>query len=270
MSQNLTVIKEQEVLKKTFRVYGSPEEPLFLARDVAELLGYEEKHVSDMLDMVDDFEKVKLYGTICYPDNGGSPVVMGVSTRWFVTEDGLYEILMQSRKPLAKEIKKQVKLILKQIRNTGGYIPISQEDDEESFMAKALIIAHKTLEKKDQLIRNQQQLIEEMQPKVSFADRLLKSKDNVLVREFSKILQDEGFTLGEKKLYKWLRENKYLMGNNEPYQAYMKYFAVIENTVDTIFGQKIVKTTKIRPEGQLYFYEKLLVDFPVNTLHSNN
>jgi anti-repressor protein len=106
-----------------------------------------------------------------------------------------------------------------------------------------------------------QLLIEEMQPKAEFADKLLKSKDNLLIREYSKVLQDEGFTLGEKKLYKWFRDNGYLMQNNEPYQAYMRYFVVKESTVDTPWGEKITKTTKINPEGQLYFYKKLNQEF---------
>nr|WP_296047659.1 BRO family protein [uncultured Blautia sp.] len=46
---------------------------------------------------------------------------------WFLTEDGLYEVLMQSRKPKAKEFKKEVKKILKSIRKTGGYV-VGQEN----------------------------------------------------------------------------------------------------------------------------------------------
>lgn len=46
----------------------------------------------------------------------------------FLTEDGLYEVLMQSRRPIAKAFKKEVKAILKQIRQTGGYIPVSNKE----------------------------------------------------------------------------------------------------------------------------------------------
>jgi anti-repressor protein len=125
----------------------------------------------------------------------------------------------------------------------------------------ALIAAEEEKERLQLETQKQQLQIEEMTPKANFTDRLLKSKDNILVREYSKILQDEGFTLGEKKLYKWFRDNKYLMKNNEPYQQYMKYFAVIESTINTLWGEKIVKTTKINPQGQLFFYLKLEEEF---------
>ena len=60
---------------------------------------------------------------------------------WFLTEDGLYEVLMQSRKPIAKQFKKKVKEILKQIRKTGGYIPVAEDEDDATIMAKALLVA---------------------------------------------------------------------------------------------------------------------------------
>ncbi len=129
---------------------------------------------------------------------------------------------------------------------------------------EALLALIEVEEEKERLqleTQKQQLQIEEMTPKAQFTDRLLKSKDNLLVREYAKVLQDEGFTLGEKKLYQWFRDNKYLMQNNEPYQRYMKYFVVIERTRDTMWGQKITKTTKVTPQGQLYFYEKLEKEF---------
>ena len=100
--------------------------------------------------------------------------------------------------------------------------------------------------------------IEELTPKADFADKLLKSKDSILVREFAKIMFEEKvITFGEKKLYTWFRESGYLMKSNEPYQEYMKYFEVIERPVDTPFGERLTRTTKITPSGQLYFYHKL-------------
>jgi anti-repressor protein len=257
MTNEIRVIEEKEVLGKKFKIYGDVDNPLFLAKDVAEIIQHSNasKMIKDS-DLEDD-DIVKI--TVSY--NGDDSRVSPPLTKLFLTEDGLYEVLMVSKLPKAKEFKKNVKEILKQIRHTGGYIPIKEEDNEETIMAKALIIANKTLEKKDKIIQKQQLQIEEMTPKAQFTDRLLKSKDNLLVREYAKVLQDEGFTLGEKKLYKWFRDNKYLMQNNEPYQRYMKYFVVIEKTIESIWGSKIVKTTKVTPQGQLYFYEKLEKEF---------
>ncbi|GAB6451339.1 hypothetical protein bcgnr5380_51320 [Bacillus cereus] len=110
MTNELKVIHEQEVLGQEFKVYGSKEEPLFLAKDVATWI--ENKNVSQMLNVVDAEEK-GLYNVYTL---GGS------QESWLLTEDGLYEVLMQSRKPIAKQFKKKVKEILKDIRNHGMYM----------------------------------------------------------------------------------------------------------------------------------------------------
>ena len=105
----LQIINEQEVLGKHFTVYGTADEPLFLAKDVAEWI--EHSKPSIMIDTVDEDEKLreKIF------TSGQNREV------WFLTENGLYEVLMQSRKPLAKEFKKKVKEILKSIRKHGLY-----------------------------------------------------------------------------------------------------------------------------------------------------
>jgi len=112
MSAELQIVTEQEVLGRNFTVYGTAEEPLFLAKDVAEMIKYDRSSVHKMLNTVEEEEKVRKI----------VPTPGGVQESWFLTEDGLYEVLMQSRKPIAKQFKKQVKAILKQIRKTGAYM----------------------------------------------------------------------------------------------------------------------------------------------------
>lgn len=104
----IKVIDERKVFDKNFRIWGTLENPLFLAKDVAEWLDL--SNVSDMISRVDVDEVTKL-------NLGG---LQGECN--FLTEDGLYEVLMQSRKPIAKQFKKKVKEILKDIRKHGGYI----------------------------------------------------------------------------------------------------------------------------------------------------
>lgn len=107
----MEIIKQQEVLGKDFKVYGTFEEPLFLAKDVAEWI--EHSNTRMMLKTVDETEKQCV----------NNPYALkGQQEQWFLTEDGLYEVLMQSRKPIAKEFKREVKGILKEIRITGQYI----------------------------------------------------------------------------------------------------------------------------------------------------
>ncbi|HDX9640897.1 TPA: Bro-N domain-containing protein [Bacillus mobilis] len=93
MTNELKVIHEQEVLEQSFRIYGSKEEPLFLARDVAYWIEYSQSNVSKLVNMVDEEEKVRKNVT----------TLGGIQESWFLTEDGLYEVLMQSRKPIAKQ-----------------------------------------------------------------------------------------------------------------------------------------------------------------------
>lgn len=107
----LKVLNEQEVLGKQFKVYGTAEEPLFLAKDVAEWIEYDTSSVHKMLANVDDDEKVRK----------NVPTLGGTQESWCLTENGLYEVLMQSRKSIAKQFKKEVKEILKTIRKHGIY-----------------------------------------------------------------------------------------------------------------------------------------------------
>lgn len=107
----LKVLNEQEVLGKQFRVYGTVEEPLVLAKDVADWIEYDTSSVNKMLANVDDDEKVRK----------NVPTLGGMQESWCLTENGLYEVLMQSRKPIAKQFKKEVKEILKTIRKHGIY-----------------------------------------------------------------------------------------------------------------------------------------------------
>lgn len=109
----LKVLNEQEVLGKHFKVYGTPEEPMFLAKDVADWIDYSIANTNKMLASVDPEEK-----TVHTISMNGSNYK---TEAWFLTEDGLYEVLMQSRKPIAKEFKKKVKEILKSIRKHGLY-----------------------------------------------------------------------------------------------------------------------------------------------------
>lgn len=113
--RELMVIDERVVFEKNFRVYGDFENPLFLARDVAEWI--EHSNVTIMLNGIDNTEKI----VIKIPSNNSLVGLQSNTEYTFLTEDGLYEVLMLSRKPIAKEWKKKVKEILKEIRKTGSY-----------------------------------------------------------------------------------------------------------------------------------------------------
>ena len=130
----LKILKQQELLGRNITVYGTNENPLFLAKDVAEWI--EHSNARMMLNSVDEDEKVV---NIVYTLGGNQEA-------WFLTENGMYEVLFQSRKPIAKEIKKGVKAILREVRLNGGYIASHENDTPEMIMARALQVASQTIE----------------------------------------------------------------------------------------------------------------------------
>jgi len=131
----------------------------------------------------------------------------------------------------------------------------------EAIMARALTMANKTIDNLKLHTYLLEAKIEEQKPLVGFAETCLKSKDNVLIRELSKVANDEGINIGQNRLYNKLREWKMIMGkpSTEPYQTAMNsgYFVVEEKSVDTPYGIKLTRTTKCTPKGQVYIIEKL-------------
>ena len=117
MKVQMQVIDKTEILEHEVITYGDLENPLFLAKDVANWI--EHSDVSKMIRNVDDDEKVK----------NNNPTLGGQQEMWFLTEDGLYEVLMQSRKPIAKQFKKKVKKLLKDLRlnKSNPYANMSKE-----------------------------------------------------------------------------------------------------------------------------------------------
>lgn len=181
--KNLMFFEQREVLGKDFKIYGTKENPLFLAKDVAEWIGH--ANTTLMVNKVDE-EEIKLDYIL---DSSGQR-----RKATFLTEDGLYEVLMQSRKPIAKAFKKEVKAILKQIRQTGGYIPVSEEDTEMEILAKAVLISQKTIEKKDAIIAQQSKKLQEQQPKVDYYNSVLNTSNLISITEIANYL---GFSAKE-------------------------------------------------------------------------
>ena len=132
--KEVRVISKSNLLGKEIDVYGDAMNPLFLAKDVADWIGHSD--VSTMIRVVDEDEKMSLTN----PNN-----LCGGQKSWFLTENGLYEVLMQSRKPIAKLFKKGVKKILHEIRLKGGYMVAKHDDTPEIIMARALKIANDTI-----------------------------------------------------------------------------------------------------------------------------
>lgn len=245
--EKLQIIEQREVLGKEFKIYGDFENPLFLAKDVAEWIEHSNPRV--MLNTVDENEKVvnNVY------------TLGGVQESWFLTEDGLYEVLMQSRKPIAKAFKKEVKIILKTIRQNGMYVTDKLLDDPD-LAIKAFTKLKEEREKRKAL----ETQIEEDKPKVLFANAVETSKSTILIGDLAKILKQNGIDIGQKRLFSWLRDNGYLIKRNGsdynmPTQMSMelKLFEIKETAVTHSDGHITVnKTPKVTGKGQIYFINK--------------
>ena len=240
----LSVIQETVILGKNILMYNSIEEPLFLAKDVAEWIDYSKSNgkykVSQMVKTVDDDEK-GIYNVV---------TLGGVQEATFLTEDGLYEVCMQSRKPIAKLMKKEIKQFLKQIRKTGGYIPINNQDDDLTIMARAHQILERTIAQKDQLIQ-------QLQPKADTYDMIMASDDTFSMNQVAKQVG-----MGEYHLFAYLRGKKVLFyegTDNVPYERFRKNGCF--KVIDTVSPDgKSHSTTRVTQKGIDYICKILRKD----------
>ena len=188
---NLEVLNEQEVLGKHFRVYGTIDEPLFLAKDVAEWI--EHTDLSRMVDLVDEGEKLK---RTLYVSGQNREV-------WLLTEDGLYEVLMQSRKPIAKQFKKKVKEILHAIRKHGAYM--TENTLEQALTNPDFLIRLATKLKEEQEARKKlEEQAERDKPHTILGRAITTANTSILVGDLAKLAKQNGVNTGAKRMFEWM------------------------------------------------------------------
>lgn len=183
----------------------------------------------------------------------------------FVDEDGLYDAILDSRKPEAKKFRKWVTSeVLPAIRRTGGYLAANADDTPEMIMARAVIVARATIENQSRQIAEQSAKIEADAPKVLFAEAVVGSKSTCLIGELAKIISQNGYTIGQNRLFKWLRDNGYLGKHGESYnipnQRYieMGLFELKKNVHSENGVMKTTMTPKVTQRGCMYFINKFL------------
>lgn len=244
----LQIIKEQELLGKHFTIYGTYENPLFLAKDVAEWIGHSNRTM--MLKTIDEEEKL----VVTLPTKHCLVGLQGNTSHAFLTEDGLYEVLMQSRKPIARQFKREVKLILKQIRQTGGYV---QSDREIEFIEKYFpsfkedtkLAMVKDLHTENQKYKDQ---IASLEPQAEAYNDLMTADGYIKFIDLA-----QGIEVGRTKLFDFLRQHKIITkqsGFNVPYGRFTKsgHFKVIYNRNEK---GHITAVTMVSPKGVDYIYK---------------
>nr|DAT79730.1 MAG TPA: repressor domain protein [Caudoviricetes sp.] len=219
-------------------------EPWFVAVDVCKAL--EIQNNRDAISRLDDDEK----NTVVLTDgNRGNPNMT------IVNEPGLYALVLGSRKPEAKAFKRWITHeVIPTIRKHGAYM--TPEKVEEILLNPDTIIKLATeLKEERERTAALNAKIKADKPYTEFGAAIAANSDAILVRDFAKLLHNDGIKMGEKRLYKWLRENGFLMQTapTKPYQKYvdMGWFRVDERSISTVQGQMIVSTTKITGKGQM-------------------
>lgn len=248
--QELQIFRNEEFGE--VRTVTIDNEPWFVGKDVAEALGYQNgsrdinTHVSEEDRKILTAQNYQ-NGTFEIPNRGLT----------IINESGLYALIFGSKLESAKRFKHWVTSeVLPTIRKTGGYQ--MQAPQGKELLALAVLEAQKTIEE-------QTAQIERMKPKEIFADAVATSKQSILIGQLAKLICQNGHEIGQKRLFKWMRENGYLMKSgsdyNMPMQRYVEQglFEIKESSIANPDGStRLTRTTKVTGKGQQYFINKFL------------
>lgn len=231
-------------------------EPYFVGKDVADILGYSNS-TKAILNHVD------LEDRDAFPIRDSIGRMQKTIT---INESGLYSLILSSKMPKAKEFKHWVTSeILPSIRKHGAYMTSETLEkvmnDPDSWI-KMLTALKNTREQTEKLKLE----VKEQAPKVLFANAVSTSNQTILIGELAKLLKQNGVNTGQQRLFKWLRDNGYLIKRkgtdyNAPTQRAMELglFKVKETVITHSDGHIVVnKTTKVTGKGQEYFINKFL------------
>lgn len=208
-------------------------DPWFVGKDVVNRLGYEinkttsyTKYIKQYCDE-DDIKKL----------NNSTAELFGIEDagrkgELLINEYALYDLALESPLPSAKNFKRWITHeVIPQIRKTGGYIPLNNEDDEETIMAKALIIANNTINKKDELIK-------QIQPKADWFDEFMNSEGSYNSTQIAKLFK----LSSAQKLNKLLHKNKIIYKQSKNWLPYANideswYNLVVGNSNEHSYSQ---------------------------------
>lgn len=239
---------------RTVQVNG---EPWFVAKDVAEALGYKWNATKTVGHIPEEWRGVESVST----PSGNQELII-------VSEQGLYFFLGRSDKPAALPMQKWVAgEVLPTIRKTNGAYLTAQKAEELLANPDLIISLAQQVKALRATSERQQAQIEADRPKTIFADAVSVSHTTILIGDLAKLLKQNGVDIGQKRLFERLRNEGYLIKNgsswNMPTQRSMDLglMQVKESTINNPDGSvRITKTTKITGKGQLYFVNRFLED----------
>lgn len=231
------------------RVLDKSGEPWFVLKDVCDVLGLRSIHVKERL--TDD-----IVSTDTVPDSLGRP-----NKATIINEDGLYEVILDSRKPEAKAFRKWITSeVLPTIRKRGAYLTPAKI--EEVLLNPDTLIQLATNLKNEQALRlAAESKLTEQQPLVTFAEICIQSDKSIRIRDFAHSLSSHGIKVGEKRLYQQLRDWKYIeQKSTEPTQKAVELglFEVVTGAKEKPNGEPFTwRTTYVTTKGQAHIANRL-------------
>lgn len=237
------------------RTAGTAENPLFCLADLCRVLELQVTPTKNRLDPR-GVNSIKVSTPVVSQgrDTGKTKDV----DMTFVNEKNLYKVIMRSDKPQAEPFQDWVcGEVLPTLRKTGSYL-ITTDQVSRKDLALMIIKAEEEKEKLALENKKQAEVIESQKPAVVFTDAVKGSESSCLVGELAKLIKQNGYDIGEKRLFKWLRENGYLGSHGERYNIPNQRWAhLFELKKGVRSGDNGVMhttiTTKVNGKGQVYF-----------------
>lgn len=199
------------------RALADGDEAMFVASDIAKILGY--RDAAALTRTLDDEEK----GTRPIDTPGGT------QTMTVISEPGLYKAILQRQTgrmevEVTREFVKRFQRwvtheVLPSIRRTGGYIPTGDTDSDEDIMARAVLVAQKTIERKNQQLQAKDAQIRELEPKAQALDDFTNVEDRLLIRDAAKVLSNAGTPIKEKQLREWMADHNWIFKSGGSWRA---------------------------------------------------
>lgn len=254
--ENITIFQNNEFGKvRTIEKEGNG---YFNLNDVCEILGI--SNVGNVKVRLSE-AGIRTMDVRCESENG----VVQNRSMTFINESNLYKCIFQSRKANAERFTEWVTSeVLPSIRKHGAYMTeqtIESVIADPDNMIKLLTSLKEERNKRKEL----EYKMEENKPKVLFAECVEGSKSSILVGDLAKLITQNGYEIGQNRLFSWLRENGYLIKNGErrnlPTQTSieMGLFEIKESTHINPNGSiRITRTPKVKGKGQIYFIKKFL------------
>lgn len=229
------------------RVLLQGDEPWFVAKDVADTLGYQNGS-RDVNRHTDEEDRTK---TMLFDGNQNKETIL-------INESGLYSLVLSSKLPNAKQFKRWVTSdVLPSIRKHGSYSMDIPKTLPEALRAYADEVEQHNKTKA---------LVEAQRPKVLFADAVSTSNTDILVGDLAKLLSQNGYAVGQNRLFERLRNEGFLISRkgssyNSPTQRAMELglFRIKETAITHADGRTTInKTPKVTGKGQQYFINRFI------------